>query len=257
MKVHFDGEHKLLVRREPGGKPITGGGWGSADSRLLYQVQQVLRQQGWDLVKKLAYKDGHMVSDHVHYLRTRRPGANAGGKPDIMVIDGRYAIGSSAKEFNEWRAVAYDVHPVEWPEKPKPARVRKPSRQAERKVITVAKSVRDKATGATVCEPWDVEADVYGDFAAHTAPWGRHSNVTHIPTGLAVVTGVNRATARRAADIADRIVQQYGKLPLVKSEKYLGYEVDKKMNPAGRAWRGFKLLGKLHMAAKSVNRANR
>lgn len=45
--------------------------WGTAESRLLYHVKNKLNAQGHDLIKKRAWKDGHLVDDHMLYLRSR------------------------------------------------------------------------------------------------------------------------------------------------------------------------------------------
>ena len=46
--------------------------WGTAESRILYHLKKELNKQGYDFIKKLMHKDGHMVSDNQHYLRERK-----------------------------------------------------------------------------------------------------------------------------------------------------------------------------------------
>src|SRR5437868_7275100 len=47
-------------------------GWYAAESRLLYSVQKILDQRGYDLIKKRMWRDGHLFgSDHSQYLRSR------------------------------------------------------------------------------------------------------------------------------------------------------------------------------------------
>lgn len=51
---------------------------------------------GEDVIKKEMSKDGHMVSDHVYYVRSRkvgRPGAYA-------IYDANYAVRNAAEDFN-------------------------------------------------------------------------------------------------------------------------------------------------------------
>jgi DUF1009 family protein len=43
-----------------------------SDSTLLRHVARKLNEQGFDVIKKLAYKDGNMVSDDMSYIRSRK-----------------------------------------------------------------------------------------------------------------------------------------------------------------------------------------
>lgn len=65
MKIKFDGEFGCVVTREPG-DPRAG-----TESQLLHWMKKVLNEKGFDFIKKLMWKDGHMVSDDQHYLRAR------------------------------------------------------------------------------------------------------------------------------------------------------------------------------------------
>jgi hypothetical protein len=40
-----------------------------SESHFLYFVQQELKKQGYNVVKKLMHKDGHLVSETQHYIR--------------------------------------------------------------------------------------------------------------------------------------------------------------------------------------------
>jgi hypothetical protein len=42
-----------------------------SDSNLLHQIKTKLIEAGFDVIKKRAWKDGHMVADHVQYIRQR------------------------------------------------------------------------------------------------------------------------------------------------------------------------------------------
>ena len=88
------------ITREPGDhKFYRGYGWDQeqdmSESRLLHAVKQELIKQGHDIIKKRAWKDGHMVSDTLHYLRTRDR------KKGFMIWDDQYALRSIAEEFNQ------------------------------------------------------------------------------------------------------------------------------------------------------------
>jgi len=62
------------------------------ESQFMYQVKKELIKMHFDVVKKLMYKDGHMVSDTVYYIRDRR------GRS--CVWDDQYQIRSAADRFN-------------------------------------------------------------------------------------------------------------------------------------------------------------
>jgi hypothetical protein len=93
------------VTREKDDPRIYSGGWGRDESILLYQVKQALINQGHDVIKKLAWKDGHMVADTLHYLRSRNPKKPGG----FQIWDSRYAVRNTAQEFNKGMIVDFDV----------------------------------------------------------------------------------------------------------------------------------------------------
>lgn len=43
-----------------------------SESLLWYKIKQALQAQGLDVIKKLMYKDGHLVSDTEYYIRDRK-----------------------------------------------------------------------------------------------------------------------------------------------------------------------------------------
>lgn len=85
MKVTLGG-CECLVEREANDPPI------KDESHLLYQVKKVLQAQGFDVVKKPMWKDGHLVSGDQRYVRTRDWG--------FCVWDGAFDIHNSAQEYN-------------------------------------------------------------------------------------------------------------------------------------------------------------
>jgi hypothetical protein len=89
MKVELDIEkRKLRVTKEKGDMRIIN------ESHLMYRILQSLKSQGYDVIKKRMWKDGHMVSDSIQYIRTRKP------KPyDFAIWDDQYAIRDSAKGY--------------------------------------------------------------------------------------------------------------------------------------------------------------
>ncbi len=66
--------------------------FGTDDSWFLYRVKKTLQEYGYDCIKKLAWKDGHLVSEDMHYVRDR--------KGRWYVYDNDHAIRSIAKKFD-------------------------------------------------------------------------------------------------------------------------------------------------------------
>lgn len=106
MQVMIEGSACIVVR-EPNDPRFKDGGWGSAESTLLHHVKKELIKQGYDVIKKRMWKDGHMVDDHCQYLRTRKKT----GIPDkdIYVWDGHYQVRNAAEDFNREGKVVYNV----------------------------------------------------------------------------------------------------------------------------------------------------
>lgn len=85
-----------VVEREPGDPKCTGVKNAKGESRLLYHVQQALKKQGYDFVKKRMHKDGHGVSDMQQYLRER----NQKGPRCLAIWNGSWAIAGAEEQFN-------------------------------------------------------------------------------------------------------------------------------------------------------------
>ncbi len=58
--------HNIIVTREYTDRKIYD------ESLFFYLVAKELKKQGHDVVKKLMYKDGHMVDDKQYYIRQRK-----------------------------------------------------------------------------------------------------------------------------------------------------------------------------------------
>lgn len=99
MKITFN-EYNIVIEREKGDPKFYGHLAGSAESKLLYALKIELNKQGYDLIKKRMYKDGHLVDDIQQYLRTRKKGS---GKGDFYIYNAAFATYDSAKAFNEGR----------------------------------------------------------------------------------------------------------------------------------------------------------
>lgn len=96
MLLEFKG-NSLIVKREAADKKYYGTANGAGESQLLHAIKNELNKQGYDLIKKRMWKDGHLVDDMQQYLRTRKKGA---GKADIYIYNPVWAIRGAEKDFN-------------------------------------------------------------------------------------------------------------------------------------------------------------
>jgi len=96
MKVKLDIKAGICEARwQKGDMPIKN------ESHLLYRIQQELKQQGYDVVKRLMWKDGHLTDDTRHYIRER------GG--EWAIVDSYYAIRDSAVDYRDNGTVEFTV----------------------------------------------------------------------------------------------------------------------------------------------------
>lgn len=66
------------------------------ESAFWYALKKLLIDAGYDVIKKLMFKDGHMVDDHIYYIRSR----NIKKKDSFMIHDSAYAIRDVAEDWN-------------------------------------------------------------------------------------------------------------------------------------------------------------
>ena len=97
MKVEINGTI-CKVTREEGDKKYYGVIGGKGESNLLHAIKNELNKQGYDLIKKRMWKDGHLVDDMQQYLRTRKKGA---GKADIYIHNDMWNIRGAEEFYNE------------------------------------------------------------------------------------------------------------------------------------------------------------
>ena len=90
MRVTKTG-NRVTVTRDPGDPRV------SNESNFWYKLRNTLKKMGEDVIKKEMSKDGHMVSDHVFYVRTRKFGREGAWG----IYDSSYALRDAAKEYNE------------------------------------------------------------------------------------------------------------------------------------------------------------
>ncbi len=123
MKIEFllHGESgSLKVIREQDDKKFYGF---YGEGQFLHCLCKYLNQCGFALIKKLAWKDGHMMGDnHMHYLRPPKPAGKKQNFPHIYIYSGHYAIDGAHEHWNageETLLVAgniYDKQP-DWKQK--------------------------------------------------------------------------------------------------------------------------------------------
>lgn len=97
MKLEFDG-NSLIVTREETDPKYYGTVNAKGESNLLHAIKTELNKQGYDLIKKRMWKDGHMVHDCQQYLRTRKKGA---GKADLYIYNSGFQIRGANERYNE------------------------------------------------------------------------------------------------------------------------------------------------------------
>ena len=81
-------------------------GWYGAESRLLYNIQKILNDRGYDLLKKRMWRDGHMFgSDWTQYVRSR----NLKAIPSLYIYHANYALEVATESYNVLGRARFDV----------------------------------------------------------------------------------------------------------------------------------------------------
>lgn len=102
MKVTLDlQKHTCIVEKEPGDPTFKDGGWAEQpESTFLYHVKKALIKQGYDVIKKRMWADGHLVSNTQQYLRSRR--FMVSDEPtEFCIWNGNYALWDAGDRFNK------------------------------------------------------------------------------------------------------------------------------------------------------------
>lgn len=88
MKVFFTPRTTICtVEKEPGDKKIR------TESQFFYELKKALKKNGYDVIKKLMSKDGHLVSEGIYYIRER--------KGDWAIYDCDYQIRNTVEEYEK------------------------------------------------------------------------------------------------------------------------------------------------------------
>jgi hypothetical protein len=107
MKVQIKGK-ECIVTRESSDRRFTRGSWSDAESSFLYNVKKELIKQGYDVIKKRMWHDGHLTDDTHQYIRTRKPSGNP--LKDIYVVNDSYAVYDAGERFNIDGVVSLSVY---------------------------------------------------------------------------------------------------------------------------------------------------
>jgi len=95
MKVQLE-NNRCKITKEAGDKRYTHG-YAPPESGLLYDIRKALQAQGYDVLKKRMWRDGHLVDKSQQYIRTRKYYSNPNG---FCVYNSMYAIWDAGEKFN-------------------------------------------------------------------------------------------------------------------------------------------------------------
>ncbi|WP_422451921.1 hypothetical protein [Endozoicomonas sp. ALC066] len=89
-------EHTCKVYRTENDPPIY------TESAFYHKLKLALQAQGHGVVKKLMWKDGHLMGDDkLPYIRSRTPRKD----PELMIFDPAWAVRDIAKDYRNQRVV--------------------------------------------------------------------------------------------------------------------------------------------------------
>ena len=91
-------EHSITVKRGDSPKIYK-------ESQFWYELKKLLQKNGYDVIKKLMTKDGHMVSEGIYYLRSRKLKAQGA----TMIWDANYQIRFTCEPYNQNGEVTLSV----------------------------------------------------------------------------------------------------------------------------------------------------
>jgi hypothetical protein len=88
----------VTFHREEGDRRYHGAAHAKGEHNLFYAVKQWLIARGFDVIKKRAQKDGHMLGDEFQpYVRCRKPTSDT---PHIAIYSGFYALRGANEDWN-------------------------------------------------------------------------------------------------------------------------------------------------------------
>ena len=109
MKVTIKGTSCYVEREDGEPKQFRATKWcPDAESALLHHVKKALNAKGYDLVKTLMAKDGHLVDDLQHYLRPRS-GKKHNGKYNVAIYNTGWNVGGMETLWNKYGKCTFTV----------------------------------------------------------------------------------------------------------------------------------------------------
>jgi len=93
-------EHSITAIREGGDPKFYGVQFARGESRLLHQIKIVLNNNGFDLIKKRMWKDGHLVDDLQQYLRVRHAHSDT---PHVAIYSPFWQVRGAERDRNQGR----------------------------------------------------------------------------------------------------------------------------------------------------------
>jgi hypothetical protein len=105
MKVTLDLKNNVCTVTKESGDPRFSGGYALPESTFLYHVLKALKAQGYDVIKKRMWKDGHMVDNTQQYIRTRKYMTTPVNDPhEFAIYNLCYSLEDLGEEFNKIKA---------------------------------------------------------------------------------------------------------------------------------------------------------
>lgn len=105
MKAHFDVGSVTFTREEGDKRRYHGTVHASGEHTLFHNLAKWLNARGFNVIKKRAQKDGHMVGDEYQpYIRCAQPSGRKSvpkGIPHIAIISGFYALRGANEDWNK------------------------------------------------------------------------------------------------------------------------------------------------------------
>jgi hypothetical protein len=109
MNVTLDlKNHTCKIIREKCDKRFSCSNWASAESTFLYHVLQSLKLQGFDVIKKRMWKDGHMVDNDQQYIRTRKWTGEICPE-EFAIYNSAWSVYDAGEVFNRDGEIILDV----------------------------------------------------------------------------------------------------------------------------------------------------
>ena len=112
MKLVIEENGAFMFRREASDRKYYGMALAKGEHALFRFIAKWLNAHGFDVIKKRAQKDGHMVGDEYQpYIRCRNQRKDV---PHIYIISGFYALRGANEDWNKDGEVTLNVHYNVW-----------------------------------------------------------------------------------------------------------------------------------------------